>query len=346
MNKSFASDNYSGVHPEIIQAIFLANQGHAAAYGHDEYTRRAAARFREVFGPQVEVYFVYSGTGANVLGLKAALRSYQAVICSQTAHIHVDETGASENLIGCKLLPAPTRHGKIDVDGIGSLLGRRGDEHAAQPRVVSITQTTEVGTIYTLAEIQALADFAHANGLLLHMDGARIANAAVALDLPLAAFTGQAGVDILSFGGTKNGLLFGEAVVFFNPALAQDFEYIRMQGLNLHSKMRFIAAQYEALLSNDLWKRSAAQANRMAGRLADGLAGIPQVQITQPVQANVVFARLPEPAIAPLQAEYPFYVWDAAAQEVRWMCSFDTSEEDVQGFLAAIRREVGRAASA
>lgn len=340
MNKSFASDNYSGAHPEIIQAILQANQGHAAAYGHDQYTRRAVECFREVFGPDVEVYFVYSGTGANVLGLKAVLRSHQAVICSQTAHIHMDETGASENLIGCKLLPAPTRHGKIDVDGIRSYLGRRGDEHAAQPRVVSITQTTELGTLYTLSEIQAIASFAHANGLLLHMDGARIANAAVALDLPLAAFTRQAGVDLLSFGGTKNGLLFGEAIVFFNPALAEDFEYIRMQGLNLHSKMRFIAAQYEALLTNDLWKRNAAQANRMARRLADGLTGIPQVRITHPVQANVVFAILPMAAIAPLQAAYPFYLWEEAEQEVRWMCSFDTTEEDVQGFLEAIRREV------
>lgn len=343
MKKSFASDNYSGAHPEIIQAIMDANVGHAGAYGNDEYTARATRRFEELFGPGIGVYFVYSGTGANVLGLKAALRPYQAVICSEVAHINIDETGAPENIIGCKLLPIPTRDGKITIEGIQAYTGILGDEHAAQPKVISITQPTEYGTLYTPEEIAAIAGFARQYDLYLHMDGARISNAAVALDLPFRAFTRDLGVDILSFGGAKNGLLFGEAVLFFNPALGGDFKFLRKQGLQLASKMRFIAAQFEALLANDLWKRSARHANRMAQLLARKLEDIPQVTITQKVEANFVFARLPREAVPTLRAAYPFYGGgrdDEATWEVRWMTSFDTTEDDIEDFTALIKRSV------
>lgn len=335
--KGFLSDNTSGAHPEILQAIIQANQGHAPAYGYDPITDRAEQIFKDLFGLNTEVFFVFSGTGANVAALMALTRSYQSVLCTDIAHIHFDETGAAEAVAGCKLHPLPSVDGKLPIAALHDFLSYPWDEHAAKPRVVSITQPTEVGTLYTVEEISVISDEAHRHDLLLHMDGARISNAAVALDLPFREFTVEAGVDVLSFGGTKNGLLYGEAVVFFQSALAQDFRWIRKQSLQLSSKMRFISAQFEALLSHDLWRRNAQQANRMARRLGEGLSQVPGVRLTHPVQANGVWATLPPEIITPLRAQVPFSVWDPRTHEVRLMCSFDTTEEDVDQFIECLK---------
>jgi threonine aldolase len=340
--RGLASDNHAGVHPEVWAAMGAANQGHAVAYGGDPHTASARARFREHFGEAIEVYFVFLGTAANVLSLQAATEPFHAVICADTAHIHVDECGAPERHTGCKLLTVATPDGKLTCDGIRTHLHGFGFEHHAQPRVISITQATEMGTVYRPEEIRAIADLAHEHQMLLHMDGARLANAAVHLDLPLRALTADTGLDVLSFGGTKNGLMFGEAVVFFNTALARAFPYRRKQGMQLASKMRFIAAQFEALLTNDLWRRCASQANRMARSLAAALEDIPEIRITQAVEANGVFAILPPEIIAPLQAVCPFYVWNQAASEVRWMAAFDTTEDDIRRFVDEIKRAIAR----
>jgi threonine aldolase len=337
----FASDNNAGVHPEVLAAIAAANEGDVPAYGADPVTARAVARFREHFGPAVEIAFVFNGTAANVLGLQAMLRPWEAVICAETAHINVDECGAPERFTGCKLLAVPTRDGKLRPGDLDPLLKNFGVEHHAQPRVVSITQATEYGTVYTPDEVRALAEHARRHGLYLHMDGARIANAAASLGLPLRALTADAGVDVLSFGGTKNGGMVGEAVVFLDPALARDFAFVRKQGMQLASKMRFVAAQYEALLSGDLWCRIASHANRLARRLADGMRDLPGVAITQPVEANAVFATLPSGRIAALQECYSFYVWDEARSEVRWMTHFATTDAEVDDFVACARRVLG-----
>lgn len=340
-NKSFASDNNSGVHAAIMQALQEANQGHCMAYGGDEHTARAVAALQREFGEQARPYFVFLGTGANVLGLKAIARPHEAVVCAQTAHINVDECGAPEAVIGCKLLPLPHKDGRISPADIGPLLHSKGFEHHSQPRAVSITQCTELGSVYTLDEIRGLAEFAHSNDMYLHMDGARLANAAAALGVSLRAMTTDAGVDVLSFGGSKNGLMFGEAVIFLNPALDEGFKYLRKQGMQLASKMRFIAAQFTALLTDELWLENARQANAMAGLLGELLTGVPGVELTRPVRTNAVFATLPERVVEPLQEEYFFYIWDPAITEARWMCSFDTTEEDVRGFVERLRQVVG-----
>jgi threonine aldolase len=336
--RGLASDNYAGIHPEIMAALAAANHGHAVAYGGDPYTALAVERFREHFGAAIDVYFVFLGTAANVLSLQAATASFQAVICAETAHIHVDECGAPERHTGCKLLTVATPDGKLTCEGIQPHLHGCGSEHQAQPRVVSITQATEWGTVYRPAEIRALADCAHAQGMILHMDGARLANAAVHLNLDLRQLTTEVGVDVLSFGGTKNGMMVGEAIVFFNPALSRAFKYRRKQGMQLASKMRFIAAQFEALLSNDLWRRCAGQANRMAGLLAEALQDVPAIRISRKVESNAVFAQVPPEIIPPLQAVCPFYVWDAQTSEVRWMTSFDTTEDDIHQFVQTMMR--------
>ncbi len=339
-NRFFASDNTAGIHPAVLSALARAAEDHAAAYGDDALTAQAIERVREHFGVEVEVFFVFGGTAANVLGLKAVVASHQAIICTDVAHINVDECGAPEQFIGCKLLAALQVGGKLTLEQVASRLGGIGIPHHVQPRVVSITQATEYGTVYRPDEIQALAHLAHSKGLFLHMDGARLANAAASLDLPLRALTGDVGVDLLSFGGTKNGLLAGEAVVFFDPARARQFHFIRKQGMQLASKMRFLAAQFDALLADGLWLRNARRANGMASRLAAGLAGVDGVTITQPVEANAVFAILPPAAVRRLQATYRFYVWDEERSEVRWMTSFDTAEADVDEFVSAIREAV------
>ncbi|HEY1522108.1 MAG TPA: beta-eliminating lyase-related protein [Solirubrobacteraceae bacterium] len=336
--RGFASDNAATIHPEILEAIAAANQGHAFGYGHDPLTERLAARFTHHFGDRAIAFPVWSGTAANVLCLRAACRPWQAAICAQTAHLNVDECGAPEAIAGVKLLSTSTEDGKLTPELVEPLIARVGDEHAVQPRVITISQCTELGTVYSVQETNALAELAHSQGLLLHVDGARLANAAAALGVSLAALTTEAGVDLLSFGGTKNGLLGAEAVVFLEPGLAEGFLYLRKQSLQLASKMRFLSVQLDALLAGDLWLRNARQGNAMAARLAEGLGEPQGVAITREVQSNAVFATLQRAAIEKLQREFDFYIWDEQRDEVRWMCSWDTTEEDVDGFLAAIGR--------
>jgi threonine aldolase len=338
--RSFASDNNAGVHPEIIEAITKANDGHVIAYGSDPITARAMELFEKHFGSDVAVYFVFGGTGANVLGLKAITQPHHAIFCADTAHVNVDECGAPEKFTGCKLITIPTPDGKLRVEQIKPLLHGIGVEHHVQPRVITISQATEMGTVYTRDELKTLADFAHDNGLLLHVDGARLANAAIALDKTFKELTTDTGVDVLSFGGTKNGMMYGEAVVFFDKTRAADFKYIRKQGMHLPSKMRFISAQFEALLSGDLWRRGAAHANRMAQLLGSELAKVPKIKLTQPVESNGVFATIPKEYIPTLQEKYFFYVWDEAISEVRLMASFDTSEHDIRDFIEFVKQIV------
>ena len=338
--RSFASDNNAGVHPEIIEALRAANDGHVVAYGDDPFTARAINVFHKHFGKDATIYFVFGGTGANVLGLKAMTKSYEAVICAETAHINVDECGAPEKFTGCKLLSVRTPDGKIRTEQIKPFLHGVGFEHHVQPRVISVSQATEMGTVYTKSELKTLARFAHDHNMLLHVDGARIANAAVSLNANLKEITAGVGVDVLSFGGAKNGMMYGEAVVFFDKKLGSDFKYIRKQGMHLPSKMRFISAQFETLLSGDLWRRSAAHANQMARVLASELEKVPGIKLTQPVEAKGVFAVIPEKYIAALQKKYFFYVWNEEISECRFMCSFDTTEDDIHDFVALVRKIV------
>lgn len=336
--RGFGSDNHAGVHAEVMEALGRVNVGHVHSYGDDPYTEEAVAKFGEVFGAEAEVFFAFNGTGANVTALLALTRFYDAVICSDTAHLHIDECGAPEQIAGVKLLTVAAPDGKITPEGVAARITGRGDEHQVRPRVVSITQATELGTVYSPDEIHALADCAHERGLYLHVDGARIANAAVSLGLELGEITGACGVDVLSFGGTKNGLMLGEAVVFFDPELARDYRYARKQGMQLASKMRFIAAQFTALLTDDLWRRSARHANAMAQLLAERVRQIPGVEVVYEVQSNAVFARLPQAIIPLLQQEFFFYPWNVEKGEVRWMASFDTEAADVEEFAALVKK--------
>ncbi|WP_424937657.1 MULTISPECIES: threonine aldolase family protein [Bacteria] len=342
--RGFASDNYSGIHPEVLAAIAEANDGHQIAYGEDVYTTRLQEVFRARLGDDVTAFPVFNGTGANVVGLQSMLPRWGAVIAASTAHINVDEGGAPERVGGLKLLTVPTPDGKLTPELVDREAWGWGDEHRAQPLVVSITQSTELGTLYSVEEIRALADHAHERGMRLHMDGARVSNAAAALDLPLRAFTRDAGVDVMSFGGTKNGAMLGEAVVVLDPEASSGLVYGRKFNMQLASKMRFVSAQLVALLEGDLWLRNARHANAMAKRLrasveaglADG--SIRGVAFTQPTQSNGVFATLPEGVADRLRETFRFYDWDEAAREVRWMCSFDTTEADVDAFVAALSR--------
>lgn len=336
--KGFASDNYAGAHPEVLAAIAEANDDHATPYGADPWTGRAEALLRKHFGERAVSYLVFNGSAANVLCLRALCRPWESVICAAQAHVNVDEGGAAEAIAGIKLQAVPTIDAKLTPAHVEAQLGRVGDEHAVQPRVVSVTQSTELGTRYTPYELHALARFAHERGLLLHVDGARLANAAASLDASLGAITTDAGADAVSFGGTKNGLLLGEAVVFCDPAHAAGFQYLRKQTLQLASKGRFLAAQFIALLEGDLWLRNAAHANAMAARLADALAGVPGVRPTQPVQANALFAVLAGDVTERLQRDWPFYTWDQATGEVRLVCSWDTTADEVDAFAADVRR--------
>jgi len=338
--RSFASDNNAGIHPKILDAIAGANHGHTVGYGDDAYTEAAVAKFKEHFGDDIDVYFVFNGTAANCLSLAALGRSYHAVICAEGAHINTDECGAPEKFTGSKLLPIPTPDGKLTVESVSHAYHGVGVEHHVQPRVISITQSTEVGTVYRPEEIKALADYAHERNLFLHVDGARIANAAASLGVSLRHITRDAGVDVLSFGGTKNGAMGAEAIVFFNPKLSPDLKFMRKQGMQLASKMRFVSAQFTALLTHDLWRDNATHANRMAQLLKQELSRIPQVKLIHDVQANGVFAEIPTEAIARIQERYFFYVWEESKSVVRWMCSFDTTEEDVKEFVRFVEQVV------
>jgi threonine aldolase len=338
--RGFCSDNNASVHPAVLAAMAAVNEGHTIAYGDDPHTERAAAKMRDALGGKADVFFVFNGTGANCTGLGSVARSWDAVICAETAHINTDECGAPEHLTGVKLIPVATADGRLTVDAVRPHLHGFGVEHHSQPKVISITQLSEMGTAYRPDEIRALADLAHEHAMYLHVDGARVANAAAALDVPLTAITADAGVDILSLGGTKNGLAFGEAVVFFRPELAHDFEFGRKQNAQLASKSRYVACQFEALLADDLWLANARQANAMARRLAEAAAGLPGVTIVRPVDGNEIFATVPRAKLAAMQEASFFYVWDergGADPEVRWVASFDSTEADVDEFVVLMR---------
>jgi threonine aldolase len=338
--RGFASDNNAGMHPEVLEAVARVNQGHVVAYGNDDCTRSAIRKFEEHFGEGIDVFFTFNGTGANVLSLQALTRPYHAVLCSDYAHIYTDECGAPEKHTGCKLIALPHQDGKITVEQVRHAYHGIGDQHHVQARVISITQSTEMGTVYKPEEIQALARFAHEHEMFLHVDGARLANAAVSLGQTLRQATRDLGVDVLSFGGTKNGMMGGEAVVFFHRAFSGDFLYLRKQGMQLASKMRFIAAQFEALLTNDLWRRSAEHSNRLARVLEAEVRKIPKVRVAWPVEANGVFAQIPQYAIEKIMEQYFFYPWIEEENIVRWMCSFDTTEDDVQEFAKVVAEAV------
>ncbi|MDX6740084.1 low specificity L-threonine aldolase [Actinocorallia sp. A-T 12471] len=339
-SRGFASDNYAGIHPEVLAAIVTANDGHQTAYGEDVYTARLQEVVRGHFGEAAEAFPVFNGTGANVVALSAATRRWSAVVAAETAHINVDEGGAPEKVAGIKIWTVPTPDGKLTP----SLLDRQawgwGDEHRAQPHAVSITQTTELGTCYTPEEIAEITAYAHERDMLVHLDGARISNAAATLDVPLRAFTTDAGVDLVSLGGTKNGAMLGEAVVALNPSVVPSLKYLRKSAMQLASKMRFVSAQLVALYEGDLWLRNARHANAMARRLADAVQGLPGLTITQEVRANAVFAVLPRETTERLQKRFRFYTWDEQTGEVRWMASYDTTEADIDSFAAAIAAEL------
>ncbi len=338
--RGFASDNYAGIHPEVLSAIEAANDGHDVAYGEDRATAHLRELVRENFGADAQVFPVFNGTGANVVALQAMTRSWEAVVCTDTAHIHVDEGGAPEKVAGLKLWTAPTTDGLLTVEALDAQIYRMGDVHRAQPAALSVTQSSELGTAYTIDQLGSLVRRAHEHGLHVHVDGARLANAAASLGVPLRAITTDIGVDAISFGGTKNGAMGAEAVIVTNPELAMDVPFARKTDMQLASKMRFISAQLAALLTDDLWLRNASHANAMAQRLALGVGQISGVEVLRRVDANAVFAILPPAATARLQERFRFYTWDEATGEVRWMCSWDTTESDVDAFVAAIDEEM------
>ncbi|MGP1446255.1 MAG: threonine aldolase family protein [Candidatus Limimorpha sp.] len=338
MKRGFGSDNHSGFCPEVLEAIVRVNEGHALAYGDDEYSSTTEKKFQQAFGAQAKVFFAFNGTGCNTLCIDAMLRSHEAVVCAETAHINVDECGAPQRIVGCRLLTVPTPDGKLTPELVKTRLHGFGFEHHSQPKLISITQPTELGTLYSLDEIKALVALAKQHGMLVHIDGARLGNAAVALGCSFKEMTTDLGVDAVSFGGTKNGLMMGEAVVLLNPALAEGFKYRRKQAMQLCSKMRFVAVQFDAYFENDLWKRNAEHSNRMAQLLYKAVKDIPGVKVVYPVQANGVFVQLPRKVWTELQKHYFFYDWDESADIVRWMCAFDTTEADINAFVSLLKK--------
>lgn len=342
MKRGFGSDNHSGFSPEVLQALTAANSEHALAYGDDEITARLEQLIRDTFGSQARVYLVFNGTGANVLGIDAMCNSHEAVVCAETAHINVDECGAPQRVVGCRLLTVDTPDGKLTPALVKTRLHGFGFEHHSQPKAISISQPTELGTLYTLEEIRALANLAHEHGMFLHVDGARLANAAVALGCTFKEMTTDCGVDVLSFGGTKNGLLMGESCVLLNPVLDVDMKYRRKQMTQLGSKMRFMAAQMECYIESGMWRRNAEHSNRMAQLLRSEVEKVEGVKIMYPVQVNSVFAQLPCEVWHRLQQRYFFYDWDEEQNVVRWMCSFDTTEQDIHNFVNALKEEICR----
>ena len=337
--RGFASDNYAGIHPDILAAMSAINPGHQVAYGDDVYTQQLTSVIKKQFGEQAESFPVFNGTGANVLTLQAMCKPWESVVCATSAHINVDEGGAPEKVAGLKLMQVETPDGKLTPGLVDKQAWGFGNEHRAQPKVVSITNSTEYGTVYSVAEIKALADHAHSLGMYLHLDGARISNAAAALGVPLRAFTTDAGVDAVSLGGTKNGAMGAEAIVILNPELAPAIKYVRKSGMQLASKMRFISIQLVAMFEGDLWLKNAQHSNAMAQELYKGIKDIPSVEVTQP-QANALFPILPANSIEPLQEVAKFYVWDHTINQVRWMCSWDTTQADVNTFVAAVKAEL------
>jgi threonine aldolase len=340
--RGFASDNNAGVHPDILKEIIESNEGHVLGYGSDPYTERASNLFKEHLGKDAEVFFVFTGTAANVLGLSGVTRSWNSVITAFTAHIEQDECGAPEKFMGCKVLTVDSDDGKIRIESLAKHMHGFDFEHHSQPKVISITQATEMGTVYSLPEIRSLANFAHDKGMLLHMDGARIANASVSLDLPFKSFTTDAGLDVLSFGGTKNGMMYGEAVCFLKPGLSGNFKYIRKQGMQLASKMRFISAQYLAYFRDDLWKKNAKHSNSMARLLAEKIESLDGIRITQKVQSNGVFAVIPRDVAEKVCKKYFFYSWNEMTSEYRLMTSWDTTREDIEDFVNLLAKELHR----
>jgi threonine aldolase len=340
VKRGFASDNNAGVHPEILKELAVINTGHVIGYGSDIYTEQAKQLFKNHLGNDTEVFFVFTGTAANVLGISSITRSWNSVITAETAHLEQDECGAPEKFIGCKVLTVETPDGKITVEMVEKHMHGFDFEHHAQPKVISITQSTEMGTVYSLDEIKKMATFAHSKGLLLHMDGARVANAAVSLGIPFKKFTTDAGVDVLSFGGTKNGMMLGEAICFLRPGLDADFKYIRKQGMQLASKMRFISAQFIAYFRDDLWKKCASHSNTMAGILANKIMEINGLKITQPVQSNGVFVIIPHEVAEKVMQQFFFYPWDEKKSEYRLMTSWDTTEEDIEKFVKLLKSEL------
>jgi threonine aldolase len=336
MTRSFGSDNHSGIHPKILDAITKANIGDERSYGDDPFTMQATQKLKLLFGGETDIYFVSSGTAANVLSLSVMLHSHEAVLCAESAHIHVDECGAPEHYIGCQLLICPTPDGKLKPEMLPPHLTEMGFEHHVQPKVISISQVSELGTVYSIEEIKALADFAHANDMYLHMDGARFANAVVSLDCDVRAMTVDAGVDVMTFGGTKNGMMMGEAIIFFDPAMSNCFKYVRKQGMQLLSKMRFVSAQFNAYLEDDLWLKNAKQANDMAKLLEKGLREVKDCHIHYPVDANAIFLSLPREIAFKLQEKFFFYFWDQDPLEIRLMTSFMTTANDIDSFLETL----------
>jgi threonine aldolase len=334
--RGFASDNAASVHPEVLSALSRENDGHAISYGHDPLTERVHSELEREFGPGATALLVFNGSAANILCLRAACRPWEAAICAAAAHLNVDEGGAPESVAGVKLLSVDSPDGKLTPDLVAPRIERIGDEHAVQPRVLSITQSSEVGTLYTLDELRTLSDFAHGHDLLVHIDGARLANAAAALGCSLGE--AATGADLLSLGGTKNGLMLGEAVIVRGRAseAGETLPYLRKQTLQLASKMRYLSAQFDAYLADELWRRTATHANAMAARLGAAVADVDGVEVMQRVQANAVFARLPAAAVGPLQERFAFHVWDETQNIVRWMCAWDTTEDDVDAFAAAV----------
>ena len=337
MKRGFGSDNHSGISPEVLEAIAGANSDHALAYGEDSFSEQTRQLFKQQFGETAEPFLLFNGTGANTLCIDAMTRSHEAVVCAETAHINMDECGSIQRVVGCRLLPVATPDGKLTPELVQTQLHGFGFQHHSQPKVISITQPTELGTLYSPDEIRALAELAHSNGMLLHMDGARLANAAVALNKSFREITTDLGVDALSFGGTKNGLMMGEAAVLINPDLQHDFLYRRKQAMQLCSKMRFLAVQFQAYFNEGLWRKNAEHSNRMAQRLYQSVKGLPQVKIMYPVQANGVFVQLPRDVWKELQKHYFFYEWDEQQDIVRWMCAFDTTEADIVDFVATLK---------
>jgi threonine aldolase len=346
--KSFASDNYSGMHPHVLEALGDANQGHQPAYGADPLTQKAKQAFKKIFGNQIEVFFVFNGTASNVLALKTLTDSFNSIICSDCAHINQDECGAPESFLGTKLVTVPNNGGKISAEQILKKISRLGDQHHSQAKVISITQSTEYGTVYAPDEIKEISCLARAKNMFLHMDGARFSNATASLDLDPRENSIEAGVDVLSFGGTKNGLACAESVIFFNPELAKNFKFIRKQSMQLASKMRFISAQFLALLEDDLWLKNARHANSMAKYLSEGLSGISWLSITQKVQANAVFISVPQNLIKTIQENYPCYLWNEDKSELRLMTAFDMAQADIDelvGFLKGLNPDARKTPS-